>query len=1416
MKKSTRSEHYKRIEEIYSDRGHFGPTVGKNTHAAAERKQDINHEEHLASLEQELSQEWSNKSIPDGLCEVYRSFISQLPSRKAIVFATKEIYELKSYNSLAQTCLKGIFAREESLQSIKEMNEYLGKAKDWEEIIDIKLECAEILHAHRMLTLNVSENIEQWKESFRFEINDFRADFMYNGVNYLEKLYEDLDFLKYSELAKVFKFSTTADPFLIAPSKVIEKKRGKVGNSNYFMHNGQVIIPLPTLMVKRVQKMEHFIKSASRPNKILPKSGRKSRSVSPNLVKRSNNNELIGKQAEIIGKSLIENIYREEIAIQINEVVNSQLNEFIARQITINLDGVIEPLLVSIVEGVVSEMIGQKYDKSEDLGNIKDIGTSRNVVEGEENQRTEERVTRKTDEDDKRGDMKSERKLEIKQEINREKLEDQRIENERIALERKRAEEIARQNHEMERKRIEEEAEMNKAHDMRIEGETMESERRRKKLEEVKRIEEESKAEAEKKRLEDIALNKYNEKMERKRIEDEMIFKQAEEKRIEDEKKEAEEKRKEDERKKIEEFKRNEEETQRKKEELKKHEEEVQRKKEELNEKKRKEELQKREEEAQRKKIEDELILKKAEEKKLEEERKAAEKKRKEEVRKHEEEIKKKKIDDELILKRAEEKRVEEEKKEAKRKKKEDLKKLEEEIQRKKIEEQEKFKKRAEEKKIKELELKKQEEEKHLKEEMEKNRLKEEALARKREEEIEKKRLKEEALEKKREEERKKELEQKRIEDERNKKQELELKEIQEKNRIAEEQLNRRSSMNAGKLRDSMILEGILRMYIEELILELDLETISSITLKETVDFFSQTATRDEKRRLTLVLFNMEQEVLQESIFASLLEDFVQETWLETLVLSLVHNSQGIERRLTLLPLNDANQVVEEAVDYVLEVFTPGVHSPNEVQSPVSLEEEFPEFPSPEGVGLIKVMSEGKNSGKYELEAMSESSRTIKNTLLQYYESLYQGAASCYLHPDQLIEAAEIGEDCCWYWYRDVSDIVGCLIFSSTTYNSCTTSVIHHISTINLSLMPGIIRSSRNLLTQLGFSHVLVQFNSDLHPDLQVFFKDFQILHLQWGNSNFLTLESALVNSSSKNNAQDKRYLCKIKAESSITLLPEPVAVNNSTKAQMTHIGNRHCLLNSILQAFGEVPLDDLQLPQMPSIRLQRDILELLEIISSLEPFQYPYISSPPTSSSTQDSYSSSLNLNLRWLGSSYVPQQVADISYKFIRIPNATLRRGDEKCLLYTIPTDTPGVKAFFLVYPEISKELDTELKGFKTDLFQKIDNILKSINGEELKEDVWVPGFQKDIEWDMCWMHGFEIPRQHEEDRDRYVYSCIEKASISMDFPVQANALIKYSNAKPITGEFVFGIIEENIERILELPLFACLVKQNDWIKC
>ena len=1291
----------KKTREMSSERIKIAPSSVKSVISGSysnELKQKIPNEEYFYKLKAQIEHEWENKSIPGYLREVYRSFILNLSLKKAIGFMVNEISDLKSNNSIAQICLKGINAREESLKSIKEMNDFLSRAIGWADMIDIKLECAEILHAHRMLTLNVTETIERWRDFFMFELNDFNPGFIYNGENYIEKLKTDLNFLKISELSKVFKFSSDSDPFLIFPSRLIEKKTGKAGNSNYFMHNGEVIIPLPSIIVKRVQRMELFLKSNENFTEISPgKLRNSSKSISPKPLNKSTAVQV--KQTDIIAKSILENMYREEVAFEINLAISSQINDSIAKQIDLNLDQLLEPMLKKIAENCIAEAIGKNneidayyqikkdkagrdlkfQDETEEEINIQDRerkkdNEKKKEMEKKSKQEDEERVNRIIENSKKIGIINPQSKIATNEEI---KKKDYLIVEDKSAI---------KYDKEIENKR-------NRLKDVAGNNKKDESIG----MQEKEFLESNKIANSKQNQFEGII--KENEKSEQAVINSKNAAK------------------------------------------------------------------------FDRKFQENKNLTKDITEESLNYVGSITQAK---DMHKSDIEIQEKQNLTEKIIK---EKKISEQYTgQAKNAFKSDRKAQE--------------KQNIVEKNIKES--------KNPEQHISQTKSSPDSLS-----EISKMKNKVEELI-----------------NENNKF--IKANAIFQSDKIIYEKQNEieeASSRNAKNLQNSQICENLLRNFIEEIMNQEDLELLVENIIKESIKNESKAAKPEEKRRLTQVYKHIEEEKLQELLYCSIIEEFIEDNWLKTLVSSLLSNN---ERRQTLNPLGYSNLILEEAEDYVHEIFTPGVHSPNEIKS-------FNEYANKDLDELsIKsngfqnlIISEVKIKGDYELISMNNDSKNIKKSIEIYFARIGSFFINYVLNIDDILQSTRKGEDSCWYWFKDSIEIVGCLIFSTFKSGIHKIAVIHHISTVSLELFPCLIKKTIEMLMNFNFFQTFLQYKISPSFEMQNYYKEYD----PKGSNNHSLLDQhyliELTIPIKSNNSQQKIESSEstffISSQIIITTITEKVPINNSTKPEMIQIGNRLCLLNSILQVFNDISFEDILMPSMPTIRLQRDILELLEIITSMDRIEYPHISNTIINASpSSTSFSSLFEINLQWQGSSYLPYQIGSDTYKYIKLTNSILKKGEDNCLLYTVLTDITGITVFFLVYPNISKELHTELKAYKTDLFHKVDNILKSTSGEDINGELLVPGFIKSIEWDMCWMHGFEIPKQMAEENNRYVHSSNEKVFIHMDYPIQAGDSVKYNTKRLITSEFVFGIKHDIIETQLEIPIFVCLVQPNDWIKC
>jgi hypothetical protein len=141
--------------------------------------------------------------------------------------------------------VKGVDAREQFLNHIIEYDKYLG-----EHVFQVTMKSAifELLYNMRLLTINVAECLSQWRYSIARIIKMYSINmegsivFTYKGKNYLTKMYDDLNFLKNSHIARYTNISATSDPLLLAPSKSDSHRVGKK----------QIIITVPPPLKSRV------------------------------------------------------------------------------------------------------------------------------------------------------------------------------------------------------------------------------------------------------------------------------------------------------------------------------------------------------------------------------------------------------------------------------------------------------------------------------------------------------------------------------------------------------------------------------------------------------------------------------------------------------------------------------------------------------------------------------------------------------------------------------------------------------------------------------------------------------------------------------------------------------------------------------------------------------------------------------------------------------------------------------------------------------------------------------------------------------------------------------------------------------------------------------------------------------------
>ncbi|CAG9310877.1 unnamed protein product [Blepharisma stoltei] len=335
-------------------------------------------ESDLENIKNSLESEWSTRNIPEDLRIPYRESIFQLPRHKAHLIISKEIYDLSKSKALIQIAIRAVIAREESLKNIHEMDEFLQNSGNWESITDVQLETAELLHGHRMLTLSAVESIIRWRESLYAAslINQVekpkKIPFIWNGENYIKKMKADMDFLKSSSYSKVFNFEDGADPLLVRPSKIEKKEKVNKRNTNYFIDQGQVFVPLPSSLQKRVQAAEEAIfgEDIEKIPEESPSIYMSRTSSSSDLSDKLSNSPQMTHSKVL--KTIVEEIIEEEIDEKLEDTVREAKQEEEIKNQKINLTKMIfDDILNEVIEKecpiIAENEIKNKKDVNEKL-----------------------------------------------------------------------------------------------------------------------------------------------------------------------------------------------------------------------------------------------------------------------------------------------------------------------------------------------------------------------------------------------------------------------------------------------------------------------------------------------------------------------------------------------------------------------------------------------------------------------------------------------------------------------------------------------------------------------------------------------------------------------------------------------------------------------------------------------------------------------------------------------------------------------------------------------------------------------------------------------------------------------------------------------------------------------------------------
>ena len=81
---------------------------------------------------------------------------------------------------------------------------------------------------------------------------------------------------------------------------------------------------------------------------------------------------------------------------------------------------------------------------------------------------------------------------------------------------------------------------------------------------------------------------------------------------------------------------------------------------------------------------------------------------------------------------------------------------------------------------------------------------------------------------------------------------------------------------------------------------------------------------------------------------------------------------------------------------------------------------------------------------------------------------------------------------------------------------------------------------------------------------------------------------------------------------------------------------------------------------------------------------------------------------------------------------------------------------------------------------------------------------------------MKGFAIKTNYQEDYKKYVSKCFQGINIQLEYNGHANIIVEKSNNFDIfiNESFIFGIYDETLKEILDLPIVVAKVSKREWV--
>jgi hypothetical protein len=204
-------------------------------------------EDQVNALIVELGEVWRSMNIPECHRTAFMEYVGSLSKSDLVKAATQELKALKAQEAPILKALAAVSNREDlimQLQQFRVLEDSSGAQQSMQQY-----EAADLLHKYRQVSIEVVERITQWRRGLGSP--DLR--FIWEGVNYLNKMKHDADFMRHSDLNKVFSFPLEHDTFLSYISAPVKK-------GSRWKRVLKVNLPLSSVMLTRLKKAEIQVK----------------------------------------------------------------------------------------------------------------------------------------------------------------------------------------------------------------------------------------------------------------------------------------------------------------------------------------------------------------------------------------------------------------------------------------------------------------------------------------------------------------------------------------------------------------------------------------------------------------------------------------------------------------------------------------------------------------------------------------------------------------------------------------------------------------------------------------------------------------------------------------------------------------------------------------------------------------------------------------------------------------------------------------------------------------------------------------------------------------------------------------------------------------------------------------------------